>query len=139
YGASTGRPRRCGWYDAVSVRYSVRVNGLDSLALTKLDVLDGLPQIPICTSYRCGEQVLDDFPGDIRVLSMCRPVYETLPGWTSPTRGVRRYEELPDEARAYVRRLEEISGVKIGIVSTGSDREETIIREGSVAAGWLAQ
>ena len=139
YGASTGRPRRCGWYDAVTVRYSVRVNGLESLALTKLDVLDGLPQIHVCTSYRCGSEVLTEFPGDIRVLATCRPVYETLPGWSSPTKGVRRFDELPPEARAYIRRLEELSGVPIGIVSTGSEREDTIFREGSVAVGWLKE
>ncbi|HOC18360.1 MAG TPA: adenylosuccinate synthase [Vicinamibacterales bacterium] len=138
YGASTGRPRRCGWYDAVTVRYSVRVNGLDSLALTKLDVLDGLPQILVCTSYKCGDQVLTEFPGDVRVLATCRPIYETMPGWSSPTRGVRRFDELPAEARAYVRRLEELSGVPVGIVSTGSEREDTVFREGSIAASWLA-
>jgi adenylosuccinate synthase len=138
YGASTGRPRRCGWYDAVTVRYSVRVNGLDSLALTKLDVLDGLPQIHVCTSYQSGDRVLTEFPGDIRVLATCRPIYETLPGWSSPTRGVRRFEELPAEARAYVRRLEELSGVPVGIVSTGSEREDTVFREGSVVSRWLA-
>ncbi len=138
YGASTGRPRRCGWYDAVTVRYSARVNGLDSLALTKLDVLDGLPQIHVCTSYQCGDRVLTEFPGDIRVLATCRPIYETLPGWNSPTRGVRRFEDLPAEARAYVRRLEEVSGVPVGVVSTGSEREDTIFRRESVVTGWLA-
>ena len=139
YGASTGRPRRCGWYDAVAVRYAVRVNGLDSIALTKLDVLDGLPQIQVCTAYRCGDRVLNDFPGDIRVLASCEPVYETLPGWSRPTRGARRYADLPDEARAYVARLEEISGVPVGIISTGSDREDTIFREGSVTSGWFGR
>ena len=139
YGASTGRPRRCGWYDAVTVRYSVRVNGLDSLALTKLDVLDGLPQIHVCTAYKCGGEVLTEFPGDIRVLATCRPIYETLPGWSSPTRGVRRFEELPAEARAYVHRLEELSGVPVGIVSTGSEREDTVFREASIVTQWLGQ
>ncbi|MBP1636549.1 MAG: purA, partial [Acidobacteria bacterium] len=110
-----------------------------SLALTKLDVLDGLPQIHVCTSYRCGSEVLTEFPGDIRVLATCRPVYETLPGWSSPTKGVRRFDELPPEARAYIRRLEELSGVPVGIVSTGSEREDTILREGSVAVGWLKE
>ena len=138
YGASTGRPRRCGWYDAVAVRYAVRVNGLDSLALTKLDVLDGLPQIQVCTAYRCGDRVLEDFPGDIRVLAACTPVYETLPGWKSPTRSVRRDQDLPAEARAYVARLEEISGVPVGIISTGSDREDTIFRPGVAGASWFA-
>jgi adenylosuccinate synthase len=138
YGASTGRPRRCGWYDAVAVRYSVRVNGLDAIALTKLDVLDGLPRIEVCTAYRCGERVFAEFPGDIRLLGACAPVYETLPGWTRPTRGIRRYEDLPGEARAYVARLEAISGVPVAIISTGSEREDTILREGAVTAGWFA-
>jgi adenylosuccinate synthase len=135
YGASTGRPRRCGWYDAVTVRYAARINGLDSIALTKLDVLDGLPQIEVCTAYKCGAEVLRDFPGDIRKLASCRPVYETLPGWSEPTKGVRRYEDLPGKARAYVARLEEVSGVPIGIISTGSEREDTIFREQSVITG----
>ncbi|RPJ76195.1 MAG: adenylosuccinate synthase [Acidobacteria bacterium] len=138
YGASTGRPRRCGWYDAVAVRYAVRVNGLDSLALTKLDVLDGLPQVQVCTAYRCGARLLEEFPGDIRILAACTPVYETLPGWRRPTKSVRRYQDLPDEARAYIARLEEISGVPVGIISTGSDREDTIFREGAVTAAWFA-
>lgn len=137
YGASTGRPRRCGWYDAVTVRYAARVNGLDSIALTKLDVLDGLRQIEVCTAYRCGGEVLHDFPGDIRKLSTCRPIYETLPGWTQPTRGIRRFEDLPAAARAYVARLEEVSGVPIGIISTGSDRDDTIFREESMTRTWF--
>ena len=87
YGAVTGRPRRCGWYDAVAVRYSVRINGLDALALTKLDVLDGLDQIDICTAYRCGGQTLTEFPSDLAQLAPCEPVYESMPGWSAPTRG----------------------------------------------------
>jgi adenylosuccinate synthase len=130
FGAVTGRPRRCGWYDAVAVRYAVRVNGLDWLALTKLDVLDGLPELQVCTSYRCRGSNLTEMPGDLAQLAACEPVYETLPGWTAPTRGVRRYEDLPREARAYVARLEDITGVPAAIVSTGSGREATILREG---------
>ncbi len=91
YGASTGRPRRCGWYDAVAVRYAARVNGLDAMALTKLDVLDGLPHIDVCTAYRCGDRTLTEFPGDLRHLAACRPIYERLPGWSRPTHGVRAY------------------------------------------------
>jgi adenylosuccinate synthase len=137
YGASTGRPRRCGWYDAVAVRYSARINGLDTLALTKLDVLDGLEEIQICTGYRAGDRVLTEFPADLQLLADCVPVYESVPGWRGETRGVRRYEDLPDGARAYVRRLEEVSGVPVGVISTGSDRDETIIRDQSILGGTL--
>jgi adenylosuccinate synthase len=137
FGAVTGRPRRCGWYDAVAVRYAVRVNGLDALALTKLDVLDGLPDLQVCTAYRCRGNVLDEMPGDLAQLAACEPVYETLPGWDSPTRGVRTYADLPREARAYVARVEEITGVPAAVLSTGSAREDTIIRDGSVAAAWF--
>src|ERR1700720_1666713 len=91
YGAVTGRPRRCGWYDAVAVRYSVRINGLDALALTKLDVLDGLEAIEICTAYRCGSRTLTEFPSDIRQLAECEPVYESMPGWSTPVRSARRW------------------------------------------------
>ena len=129
YGAVTGRPRRCGWYDAVAVRYGVRINGLDALALTKLDVLDGLDHIDICTAYRCGSRTFSEFPSDIAQLASCEPVYESLPGWSSPTKGLRRFADLPDNARRYINRLEEVSGVPASIVSTGSDRDDTIIRE----------
>jgi adenylosuccinate synthase len=129
YGAVTGRPRRCGWYDAVAVRYGVRINGLDALALTKLDVLDGLDQIEICTAYKCGGKTLTDFPSDVAQLSACEPLYESLPGWAAPTRGIRRFADLPANARRYIARLEEVSGVPAAIVSTGSERDHTIVRE----------
>jgi adenylosuccinate synthase len=128
YGASTGRPRRCGWYDAVAVRYAVRVNGLDALALTKLDVLDGLPELQICTGYRRGNEILTELPGDTAQLAACAPVYETLPGWSQPTRGITKLADLPANARRYVDRLEEVSGVQAAIISTGSERDHTIIR-----------
>jgi adenylosuccinate synthase len=128
YGAVTGRPRRCGWYDAVAVRYGARINGLDALALTKLDVLDGLDRIDICTAYRCGSRTLTEFPSDIGQLAACEPVYESMPGWSSPTKGVRRFEDLPDAARRYIARLEEVSGVRAALVSTGSERDDTIHR-----------
>jgi adenylosuccinate synthase len=128
YGASTGRPRRCGWYDAVAVRFSTRVNGIEALALTKLDVLDGLPTISICTAYRCGSTVFDDFPSDLKLLGQCEPVYEEMPGWSEPTKGVRTFDALPGAARAYIARLEELTGAPAAIVSTGSDRDETIVR-----------
>ena len=129
YGAVTGRPRRCGWYDAVAVRYAARINGLDGLALTKLDVLDGLERIDICTSYRCGGRTLKDFPSDVLQLAACEPVYESMAGWSAPTAGVRRFDQLPEEARKYIARLEEVSGVRASIVSTGSERDDTIVRE----------
>jgi adenylosuccinate synthase len=128
YGASTGRPRRCGWYDAVAVRYAVRVNGLDALAITKLDVLDGLEELQVCTAYRCGSEVLSEMPGDIAQLTQCAPVYETLPGWTRPTRGLTNFADLPPEAQRYIARLEETSGVPAQIISTGSERDHTIVR-----------
>jgi adenylosuccinate synthase len=121
----------------VAVRYAVRVNGLDALALTKLDVLDGLPELEVCTAYRSRGATLSEMPSDLAQLATCEPVYERLPGWTQPTRGVRRYDDLPREARAYIARLEEITGVPAAVVSTGSAREDTIIRERSVAEGWF--
>jgi adenylosuccinate synthase len=129
YGAVTGRPRRCGWYDAVAVRYGVRVNGLDALALTKLDVLDGLERIDICTAYRCGSRTLTDFPSDVSQLTSCEPIYESMPGWSTPTKGVRRFEQLPEAARRYIAKIEEVTGVSAAIVSTGSEREDTIVRD----------
>jgi adenylosuccinate synthase len=137
YGASTGRPRRCGWYDAVAVRYAVRTNGLDALALTKLDVLDGFDEIRVCTAYRCAGRMLEEFPADVRQLEACEPVYEILPGWSESTRGIRTFGRLPMKAQAYVRRLEDVSGASVAILSTGSDREDTIIREDSVAGRWF--
>ena len=133
YGASTGRPRRCGWYDAVAVRYATRVNGLSALAITKLDVLDGLDTLEICTAYRCGAETLTEMPSDVAQLAACQPVYESMPGWNEPTKGITDYSRLPKNAQAYIRRLEETSGVKAAIISTGSDREHTILRDGLIA------
>ena len=129
YGAVTGRPRRCGWYDAVAVRYGVRINGLDALALTKLDVLDGLDRIDICTAYRCGGRDADRIsvrprrssPRASRSTNRCRD------GMT-PTQGRARFADLPENARRYIARLEEVSGVPAAIVSTGSERDDTIDR-----------
>lgn len=137
YGASTGRPRRCGWYDAVAVRYAARINGLDALALTKLDVLDGIETLDICTAYKCGDEILTEMPADTAQLAACTPIYESIQGWTQPTRGVTRFDDLPKEARAYIARLEEVSGVPAAVVSTGSERDHTIVREDSVAATWF--
>jgi adenylosuccinate synthase len=139
FGSVTGRPRRCGWYDAVVVRYAARINGLDSVALTKLDVLDGLREIQVCTGYRRGSDVLGEWPADLNVLAGCQPVYETLPGWSKPTLGAQRFEDLPREAQNYVAFLEKITGVPVSIVSTGTGREDTIIRENSAAAEWFRE
>ena len=137
YGASTGRPRRCGWYDAVAVRYAARLNGLQAIALTKLDVLDGLERIDVAVAYRIAGNVVNEFPAALPPGAACEPVYETWPGWSAPTKGVTSFDELPDAARRYVARLEEVSGVPIALVSTGSDREETIIRDDRPLAAWL--
>jgi len=138
YGASTGRPRRCGWFDAVAVRYAVRVNGINALALTKMDVLDGLPSVDICTGYRVDGRTLDALPADARTLAACTPIYESWPGWSTPTRGVTRFEDLPVEARRYIARLEEVTGVPMAVISTGSDRAETIIRRDTIAGRWFS-
>ena len=138
YGASTGRPRRVGWFDAVVVRHAARLNGLDALALTKLDVLDGLSEIKLCTHYRCGGEELTDVPASGARLANCEPQYETLPGWVRPTAGLRRFEDLPAEAKRYIARLEEVTGQTVAVVSTGSDRHDTIIRPQSPVARWLA-
>lgn len=138
YGASTGRPRRVGWFDAVVVRYAARLNGLDALALTKLDVLDGMTEIKLCTHYQCEDATVTDFPASPARVTRCVPVYETLSGWSDPTAGVRTFDRLPDEAKQYIDRLEEVVGVPVGLVSTGSDRDDTIIRDGSAVARWLA-
>jgi adenylosuccinate synthase len=139
YGAVTGRPRRCGWYDAVAVRYATRINGLDGLALTKLDVLDGLDRIDICTAYRSGTRTFTEFPSDVRQLAQCEPVYESLPGWAAPTKGLRRFEALPEAARNYIARLEEVSGVRAAIVSTGSERDDTIVRDAKLEVRQVGQ
>jgi adenylosuccinate synthase len=139
YGASTGRPRRCGWFDAVAVRYAVRINGIDALAITKLDVLDAMDQLELCTAYQCGDQVLTEMPGDTAQLAACVPIYETMPGWGSPTRGITAFGDLPAAAREYIRRLEDVTGVPATIVSTGSDRDHTIIRHDTIRGGWLGE
>jgi adenylosuccinate synthase len=137
YGASTGRPRRCGWFDAVVVRYAVRVNGFDTLALTKLDVLDSLDEIKVCTAYQYHDRTVDEFPADLSVLEECKPVYETLPGWSSTTAGVRDFAALPEAAQRYVRRLADLVGCEIGLVSTGPDRGDTLMRPRSAVASWF--
>ena len=133
YGAVTGRPRRCGWYDAVAVRYAARVNGLDALALTKLDVLDGLPELQICTAYRCRGATLTEMPGDLAQLAACEPVYETMPGWSQPTAACARFDDLPREARALHRAARGDDRRARGDRLDRIGREDTIIREGMLA------
>jgi adenylosuccinate synthase len=128
YGATTGRSRRCGWFDAVIVRHSVRVNGIGTAALTKLDVLDNVPGIKICTGYRYNGQLLSEFPNSTHVLSKCKPVYEEMEGWMENTSDIRQYEELPKNARRYIERLSELMNAPIAIISVGSERSQTIFR-----------
>lgn len=130
FGTTTGRPRRCGWFDAVLGRYSALVNGIDVLALTKLDVLDELDSIQLCTAYRYQEEILDEFPSDLEVLANCEPIYESFPGWKTSTVGCLSVDDLPDNARTYLRALEEAIGAPIGLISTGPRREETIVVPG---------
>jgi len=126
YGATTGRPRRCGWFDAAVVRYSARVNGLTGLALTKLDVLDTFEEIRIATGYRIGEQEVDGFPEDLALLEEVRPTYETLPGWMASTADARSVDDLPHRALAYIRRIEELTGVPVWYIGVGTEREQII-------------
>ncbi|MBI4550338.1 MAG: adenylosuccinate synthase [Candidatus Omnitrophica bacterium] len=126
FGATTGRPRRCGWFDAVVVRHSVRVNGLNRIAVMKLDVLDVLPSIRIATAYKWGRQTLKTFPSNLRVLRECVPVYEEHPGWLCDTQGVKRYRDLPRKAQRYLARLSKLLDTPISIVSVGSHRDQTI-------------
>ena len=123
----------------MAVRYAVRVNGIDALALTKLDVLDGIEELQICTSYRCNGATLTEFPGEIAQLMACEPVYESVAGWSEPTKGARSFADLPSGARRYIARLEELTGVPAAVVSTGSAREDTIIRGDSIAATWFGK
>ena len=125
FGATTGRPRRCGWFDVVACRHSCMINGVDYLAVTKLDVLDGLKEIKICTGYKIGDRVYDTFPADSVLLEKVEPVYETLPGWDEPTTEARSFEELPPNAQAYLRRMEKEVRAKVGIVSVGPKRTQT--------------
>ncbi len=125
-GASTGRPRRCGWFDAVAVRHSVRVNGISSLAVTKVDVLDRQDKLKICVSYRYKDKTLVEMPSELKILENCEPIYEELKGWKDLTTGVTVYEDLPENAKNYLKRIEDLVKCPIEIISTGSKRNETI-------------
>ncbi len=128
YGATTGRPRRCGWLDAVVGRYGVQINGIGSIALTKLDVLDGFDEIKICVGYQSGGKRYDNMPEETRLLENVTPTYETHPGWKSSTAGVDSYDDLPDGAKRYIDRIEELIMAPVSIISTGESRSATIIR-----------
>lgn len=128
FGATTGRKRRCGWLDAVMLRNAMQLNGVSGTAITKLDVLDGLDDLKICTGYEVDGERLDQFPVRLDVLGSCQPQYETLPGWRKSVGEIRRYEDLPANARRYLERIEELTETPIAIVSVGPGREETIIR-----------
>ena len=127
YGATTGRPRRCGWFDATILRMAGRVNGLTGLALTRLDVLDTVAQLKLCTAYRCDGETLEEFPTDPRVLERCSPVYEETEGWCEPTTGARRFEDLPQRAQQYVTRITELSRTPAAMISVGAERDRTIV------------
>ncbi|MEK7385322.1 MAG: adenylosuccinate synthase [candidate division NC10 bacterium] len=137
YGATTGRPRRCGWFDAVVARYAVRINGLDTVALTKLDVLDQCETVKICTGYRYHGELLTDFPEDENVTAAAEPVYEEVSGWLAPTGGAKNESDLPAKARRYLERLEELIGAPFCLISTGAQREETILCEDSPLLRWF--
>ena len=139
FGAVTGRARRCGWFDAVVVRHAVRVNGLDGIAVTKLDVLDGFATIQICVGYRIDGEVVTDFPADLRRVERAEPILESMPGWRNPSAGIRKFAELPIECKAYVARLETLTGVPALLISTGAAREDTIIRDDERAAAWFGK
>jgi adenylosuccinate synthase len=127
FGATTGRARRCGWFDAVLMRKSARLNSLSGICLTKLDVLDGLEEIGICTAYRMDGREVGTVPAGAEKYARCEPVVEMMPGWSESTAGAKRYDSLPANAKAYVRRIEELVGVPVDILSTGPDRNETIV------------
>ena len=127
FGSTTGRPRRCGWFDTLVLKYAVRLNGLTGVALTKLDVLDGFDTIRICTGYEYDGKVLDELPANLEIFEKCRPVYEEMPGWQTVISAAKKFEDLPENAQKYVRRLEELIQCPIVIVSVGPRRDETIM------------
>ncbi len=129
FGATTGRPRRCGWFDSVIVKHALMVNGIDEIVVTKLDVLDCLDNLKICTAYKFEGRLYEDFPSDIKILSNCEPVYEEIPGWKTDTTGVTSYSRLPRNAKNYLKKIQKILNVRIALVSVGSDRAQTFSKE----------
>jgi adenylosuccinate synthase len=132
YGTTTGRPRRCGWFDAVAARYSVRINGMSGIALTLMDVLDTFDEVKVCVAYEFEGRRLTDFPAGLWVLEGATPIYETVPGWKSDIYGLTDWNALPANARAYVGYLETLLKVPVSILSTGPDRAHTIVRDASL-------
>ncbi|HWQ89734.1 MAG TPA: adenylosuccinate synthase [Desulfitobacteriaceae bacterium] len=128
FGTTTGRARRCGWFDAVIARYAVRVNGISDFAVTKLDVLTGLETLKICVGYNAQGQRIDEFPQSQKIFTQCEPIYEEMPGWQEDLTQIKKFEDLPQNAQNYIRRLEELSGVRATIVAVGPGREQTIVR-----------
>jgi len=128
YGTTTGRPRRCGWFDAVAARFSTRINGFTGIAITRLDILDGFAQLKICVGYELDGDKIDYFPASVAALERCQPIYEELPGWQASTRHIRQYEQLPAEARQYIARLEELTSCPVSLICVGPGREENIYK-----------
>ncbi len=137
FGTTTGRPRRCGWFDAVIARYAATINGLTGLAITKLDVLSGMDAVNIAVAYRSGQEIINNFPPSIEELKECTPVYETFPGWDEDITKVRKIADLPAAARVFLQALEDSVGVKVELVSVGPDRSQTIIIPGSGLESWI--
>src|SRR3970040_68921 len=131
YGAVTGRPRRCGWLDLMVLRYSAMINGLDSWIVTKLDILDSLAEIPVCTGYRCKGALVTEMPATAELFEELTPIYQNLAGWQSSTLGINEYSQLPQRARDYLRFISDQTGVEIGLVSTGPERGQSILVRGS--------
>lgn len=137
YGAVTGRPRRCGWFDAVATKYTATINGFSTVALTKLDVLDTLDEIKVCTGYKLNGEMIESFPAVPQDAKRIEPAYTTLPGWQTSTLGTTNFDDLPEKAREYVTFLSDAIGVEIGLISTGPDRDQTIIMHNSTLRKWL--
>ncbi|HIF10289.1 MAG TPA: adenylosuccinate synthase, partial [Sneathiellales bacterium] len=127
FGTVTGRPRRCGWFDAVMVGQAIKVGGIDGIALTKLDVLDGMDHLKVCTGYRIGDKVIDHFPASVANHTELTPVYEKMDGWSESTRGARSWADLPASTVKYIRRVEELIGAPVSLLSTSPEREDTIL------------
>jgi len=126
YGTVTGRPRRCGWFDAVAARLSTRVNSFTGAAITRLDILDAFPRLRVCVRYKLDGREIDYFPASVTELERCQPIYEELEGWQAPTSHIQEYEELPVQARRYITRLEELTSCPVNLISVGSARDQTI-------------
>ena len=137
FGAVTGRPRRCGWLDLVVLRYAKMLNGIDSLVVTKLDVFDEQPEIKVCTGYKLKGQLLKEIPAEVETLALVEPEYKTLPGWKQPTPHARDVRDLPLPARDYLNFISDQLQVEIGMISTGPERDATIVPRGTKLAAWL--